>query len=142
MQISLGTVAFGLVVAAGITLAVVGSPEGRGRQQVLEAQAATAAAAAEAAAPKTASADGITLTSVSYDLPTSDREYPAGPHADAMNNNCLACHSAGMVLTQPELSRAEWQGEVNKMVKVYKAPVSPEDAAAVVEYLAQLKPGR
>ena len=31
MQISLGTVAFGLVVAAGITLAAVGSPEERGR---------------------------------------------------------------------------------------------------------------
>ena len=47
-----------------------------------------------------------------------------------------------MVLTQPEMTRAEWQGEVNKMVKTYHAPVSPEDAAAVVEYLAQLKPGR
>ncbi|WP_237480749.1 c-type cytochrome [Lichenibacterium dinghuense] len=142
MQISLGTVAFGLVVAAGITLAIVGSPESRGRQQAAETRAAAAAAAAEAAAPKTASADGVTLTSVSFTLPTNDREYPAGPHADAINGNCLSCHSAGMVLTQPELSRAEWQGEVNKMVKVYKAPVSPEDAAAVVEYLAQLKPGR
>ena len=142
MQISLGTVAFGLVVAAGITLAVVGSPEERGRRQAAADRAEAAAAAAESAAPKTASADGITLTSVSFTLPTSDREYPAGPHSDAINGNCLSCHSAGMVLTQPELSRAEWQGEVNKMVKVYKAPVSPEDAAAVVEYLAQLKPGR
>ena len=105
-------------------------------------RAEAAAAAAEAAAPKTALAGGVTLTSVSFTLPTSDREYPAGPHSDAINGNCLSCHSAGMVLTQPELSRAEWQGEVNKMVKVYKAPVSPEDAAAVVEYLAQLKPGR
>ncbi len=142
MQISLGTVAFGLVIAAGITLAIVGSPEERGRRQVLEARAATAAAAAEAAAPKTATADGITLTSVSFTLPTSDREYPAGPHADAIDGNCLSCHSAAMVLTQPQLSRAEWQGEVTKMVKVYKAPVSPDDVASIVDYLAQMKPGR
>ncbi len=142
MQISFGIIAIGLVAVAGLTLASLGSPDERGRQQVAEARAVAVVAAAEAAAPKTASADGVTLTSVSFALPTSDREYPAGPHSDAINNNCLSCHSAGMVLTQPELSRAEWQSEVNKMVKVYKAPVSPEDAAAVVEYLAQLKPSR
>ena len=142
MQISLGTVAFSLVVAAGLTLSAIGSPAERGRLQVAQERAEAATAAAEAAAPKTASAGGVTLTSVSVALPTSDREFPAGPHADAINGNCLSCHSAGMVMTQPQLSRAEWQGEVTKMVKVYKAPVSPEDAAAVVDYLAQLKPGR
>jgi hypothetical protein len=32
-----------------------------------------------------------------------------------VNGNCLACHSAGMVLTQPALSAAQWRAEVEKM---------------------------
>ena len=90
----------------------------------------------------TVSAGGITLRNAAVTLPSSDRMYPDGPHADVINNNCLTCHSAGMVLTQPQLSRTEWQGEVTKMVKVYKAPVAPDDAALIVDYLAQLKPTR
>ena len=120
MAMSLRIATFLVVSATAITFAVVGSAE---------------------PVPATASAVGISLNSVSLTLPSSDREYPNGIHADAINNNCLACHSAGMVLTQPRLSRAEWQGEVTKMIQVYKAPVEPADAALIVDYLAQLKPG-
>ncbi len=55
-----------------------------------------------------AAGTGITLHSVSVSLPDGDRSFPGGAAADAINNNCLACHSAGMVLTQPHLSRAQW----------------------------------
>ena len=99
-------------------------------------------ARAEGAAATTVSADGVALKSVSVELPTSDRLYPNGPNSQAMNNNCLTCHSAGMVLTQPKLTRAQWQAEVTKMVKVYKAPVAPADVAPIVDYLAQLQPGK
>ncbi len=79
------------------------------------------------------------LQSVNVDLPTSDRMFPGDtPAADAVNNNCLACHSAGMVLTQPRLSRAAWQAEVEKMRDSYKAPVAAEDIPAIVDYLANL----
>ena len=44
-----------------------------------------------------------------------------------------------MVLNQPSLSRADWQGEVDKMRHVYKAPVAEGDAAAIVDYLARTK---
>jgi hypothetical protein len=44
----------------------------------------------------------LELKSVKIDLPDSDRMFTG---ADAINNNCLACHSAGMVLNQPELSK-------------------------------------
>jgi len=44
-----------------------------------------------------------------------------------------------MILTQPPLTRAEWTGEVAKMMHTYKAPVSDEDAAEIVTYLASLK---
>ena len=80
----------------------------------------------------------LVLKSVSVELPTSDRTFPDGPGATEINNNCLVCHSAGMVLNQPALPAA-WAGEVHKMVSVYKAPVSDQDAAAIVAYLTRLK---
>jgi len=76
------------------------------------------------------------------ELPDSDRMFPSGPGSDAINNNCLACHSAGMVLNQPALSKQAWAAEVNKMINVYKAPIAPEDVGAIVEYLTNLKPAK
>jgi hypothetical protein len=81
------------------------------------------------------------LKSVKIDLPDSDRMFP-GPGSEAINNNCLACHSAGMVLNQPALSKQAWTAEVNKMIHVYRAPVAPEDVGAIVEYLTGLKGGK
>ncbi len=78
------------------------------------------------------------LKSVKVDLPDSDKMFE-GPGSDAINNNCLACHSAGMVLNQPALSKQAWTAEVNKMINNYKAPVAPEDVGAIVEYLANVK---
>lgn len=83
-------------------------------------------------------ASAIELKPVKVDLPDSDRMFP-GPGADAINNNCLACHSAGMVLNQPELSKKSWAAEVSKMISAYKAPVAPEDIGAIVDYLARIK---
>ena len=59
-----------------------------------------------------------------------------GPGADAANNNCLACHSAGMVLNQPAMSKAQWQAEVEKMRTAYKAPIDSSDVGSIVDYLA------
>jgi hypothetical protein len=89
-----------------------------------------------AVATTSVSDHGVTLRSVSLDLPDPDRFFPGGEAADAINNNCLACHSAGMVLNQPTLSRDQWQAEVDKMRNTYKAPVAPQDVAAIVNYLA------
>ena len=79
------------------------------------------------------------LKPVKVDLPDSDKMFPDGPGSDAINNNCLACHSADMVLNQPALSKQAWAAEVNKMISVYKAPVAPEDTATIVDYLTALK---
>ena len=80
--------------------------------------------------------------SVSVDLPAGDRVFPGGAAADAINNNCLACHSAGMVLNQPALSKAQWRTEVEKMRTAYKAPMDPKDVDAIVDYLAGMKIAR
>jgi mono/diheme cytochrome c family protein len=87
--------------------------------------------AARAASP-------LELQSVTVELPDSDRSFPPGPGSDAVTNNCLVCHSAGMVLNQPALSKPAWTAEVNKMITAYKAPVAPEDVAAIVDYLVGL----
>lgn len=85
-----------------------------------------------------ASAAPLTLKSVSVQFPDGMRMFP-GPGADAINNNCLACHSAGMVLNQPAMPKPVWQAEVEKMIHIYKAPVAQGDVAAIVDYLARTK---
>lgn len=85
----------------------------------------------------TASAkDGFDFKSETFDLPTGERTF-TGPGADPVNNNCLTCHSAGMVTVQPKLSKETWQGIVKKMINVYKAPVPDADVAPIVDYLSK-----
>jgi cytochrome c5 len=80
----------------------------------------------------------LSLKSVNGDLPFGDRMFPDGPGSDLVNSNCLACHSAGMVLNQPALSKAQWHTEVEKMRTAYKAPIDPKDVDAIVDYLVRL----
>jgi cytochrome c5 len=81
----------------------------------------------------------LSLTSVTVDLPFGDRTFPDGPGADLVNSNCLACHSAGMVLNQPALTKAQWRTEVEKMRTAYKAPIDPKDVYAILDYLVSVK---
>ena len=99
-----------------------------------------ALAAGVALSPCCAQAEGkLSLRSVSVDLPAGDRMFPGGSGADAINNNCLACHSAGMVLNQPALPKAEWEAEVDKMRAAYKAPIDAKDVDAILDYLVSIK---
>jgi hypothetical protein len=66
-------------------------------------------------------------------------DFPGSHAADAINSNCLASHSTGMVPTQRRLTRAQWRAEVDKMRNTYKAPISATDGPAVDNYLADLK---
>ena len=81
----------------------------------------------------------LSLRSVNVDLPMGDRMFPNGAGADAVNNNCLSCHSAGMVLNQPALSKPQWRAEVDKMIAAYKAPIDPKDIDAIVDYLVSIR---
>ena len=85
-----------------------------------------------------AQASAFQFKSFNVELPQGDRMF-TGAGADAVNNNCLACHSAGMVLNQPALPKATWEAEVHKMITTYKAPVDEQDVAAIVEYLVKTK---
>jgi len=51
--------------------------------------------------------------------------------------HCAICHSLDyIVMNSPFQDRAGWDKTVTKMVKVMGAPLTPEDSAAIVEYLA------
>ena len=85
----------------------------------------TLAAPAAWAAPKTIA------------LPDETAAFRPGPGMDVAEANCRACHSTDYVNTQPpKKGAAFWDAEVQKMVKVFGAPISAEDAKAITDYLA------
>jgi cytochrome c5 len=131
MDRSFSALAHAAAIAAGVVLFTIGT-SGR-----LGGASPVAAAEQSTPAPSEVSANGVTLRSVNVDNPDSDRMFE-GPGADVVNNNCLSCHSAGMILTQPRMPRATWQAEVEKMRNTYKAPVDAKDVPVIVDYLAGL----
>jgi cytochrome c5 len=143
MPISMSTVAYGAAVFGGLTLFAIGHPAGELAPSPTTPGLAVAPAGPSpvtAAAPAHAvSAAGFTLTSTTVDLPSSGRMFPPGPGMEVTQRNCTACHSVGMVMNQPKLSDAAWDGEVHKMLAVYKAPIDAADVPAIVAYLASIK---
>ena len=60
-----------------------------------------------------------------------------GPGLAAFQANCNSCHSLDyVVMNSPFLDRAGWDAAVTKMIKVYGAPISADDAKAITDYLA------
>jgi cytochrome c5 len=58
------------------------------------------------------------------------------PGRDLVVASCNACHSLDYIpMNSPFLDRKGWEGSVNKMVKVMGAPVPPEEAKQIVDYL-------
>ena len=73
-----------------------------------------------------------------YELPEETATLAAGPNHDLVAGNCVSCHSAEYISTQPRSfadPKAFWTAEVTKMRKVYGAPVTEADVPAIVDYL-------
>jgi hypothetical protein len=126
-MINAAQVGFGAAILAGVVLAIIGHPGPKD----LPPPAATSA---PTNAPQT-----FVLKSVSVELPASDMTFPGGAAAEAINANCLSCHSASMVLTQPNLAREAWAAEVDKMIHAFKAPIDQRNTTAIVDYLSETK---
>ena len=75
---------------------------------------------------------------VRIELPASDEPFPAGTGADIASSQCLICHSAGMILTQPPLKKDEWRAEIVKMRSVYGAPIPDDQVDGLLEYLTAI----
>ena len=72
---------------------------------------------------------------VSVTMPPDPATFKPGPGSAAVLGNCLTCHSAAYVSTQPPLDHAHWDAEVTKMRKAYGAAISDADQATIVDYL-------
>jgi len=92
-----------------------------------------------AAAISALSFEPVTAAPISYDLPPETAAFKPGQNLELVMNNCTGCHSADYIATQPRGPKYKqdfWRAEVNKMIKVYGAPISEADVAGIVEYLA------
>jgi sulfite dehydrogenase (cytochrome) subunit B len=75
---------------------------------------------------------------IAYELPPEAVAFRPGPNLEAVVNNCSGCHSADYIATQPRGEKFKedfWRTEVNKMIKVYGAPIADADVPKIVEYL-------
>jgi cytochrome c5 len=75
---------------------------------------------------------------VRVELPANDAPFPSGTGAEIASSQCLICHSAGMVLTQPPLKKDEWRAEIVKMRSAYGAPIPEDQVDALSEYLKNI----
>ena len=76
-------------------------------------------------------------------------ELRPGLGVEAARANCVACHSTDYIVRQPPMDSKRWEAEVAKMITVFGAPIGPEDANTIAQYLtsaygppAKAAPGR
>ncbi len=73
-----------------------------------------------------------------YQLPEETAMLRPGAGLETAQNNCGACHSADYINTQPpKQGQGFWEAEVQKMIKVYGAPIEAADAKTIAEYVAK-----
>ena len=61
-----------------------------------------------------------------------------GPGQQVVEDNCGSCHSLDYLRRNSLfLDRKGWQSEVTKMTNAFGAPVTPEDAKTIVDYLVK-----
>jgi hypothetical protein len=72
-----------------------------------------------------------------YLLPEETARLRPEQNVEIAEVNCAACHSTDYINVQPRgKGRAFWTAEVNKMIKVFGAPIEQQDAAKIIDYLA------
>jgi cytochrome c5 len=71
----------------------------------------------------------------SITLPDSTVSMEEGVGKDITSSYCRICHSLDYITTQQKFTKAKWQAEVTKMIKVYGAPISEENAKIIADYI-------
>lgn len=92
--------------------------------------------------PSASLGTGFAFANAAITLPADTSTLPPGPNADLVTANCLACHSATMLTTQPALKPEQWQATIKKMREVYKAPIAEGDVPAIAQYLEDMSAKR
>lgn len=74
---------------------------------------------------------------VTYKKPIETAKFLSGTNSVKAVSNCLICHSADYVSSQPPLSRTAWKSIVVKMQKVHGAPILDSEVDPIVDYLVR-----
>ena len=80
----------------------------------------------------------ITGEAARIELPPGDDVLPDRRHAEAVDRNCLSCHSTETILNQPALSRDVWKAEIDKMRTAFGAQIDPEADDDILAYLTAI----
>jgi sulfite dehydrogenase (cytochrome) subunit B len=70
-----------------------------------------------------------------FTLPRESVKLKPGSGAEIATAQCLVCHSADYISTQPLLTRGQWQASVIKMQQKYGAPIPTNTIERLVDYL-------
>ncbi len=73
----------------------------------------------------------------SLKLPPETARLKPGPGAELVTAQCLLCHSADYISTQPRLTRPAWKASVLKMQQKYGAPIATNNVDALTDYLVK-----
>ena len=73
------------------------------------------------------------------ELPQVEAKLPDGPGRDAVTTACVLCHSTRYITMQPAFPRETWAASVEKMRKVFGAPITNEQVPAIVDYLVSIR---
>ena len=87
------------------------------------------------AAPAGPAAGGVR----SITLPNLQPELPPGQGRETVAAGCILCHSTRYITGQPKFPRATWAASVDKMRKVYGAPIRDEQVPVIVDYLVAIR---
>lgn len=70
-------------------------------------------------------------------LPPETARLKPGAGVETVNAQCLLCHSADYISTQPRLTPTGWKATVVKMQQKFGAPIPTNKVDQLVAYLVQ-----
>jgi hypothetical protein len=70
-----------------------------------------------------------------WKLPPETARLKPAPGVELVTGNCLVCHSADYISTQPPMNRKKWEATVLKMKAKYGAPLMTNNIDPIVTYL-------
>jgi mono/diheme cytochrome c family protein len=80
----------------------------------------------------------LPAASLEIELPQDTTRLRAAAGADVASQQCSTCHSADYVAIQPPgKPLAFWKAEVEKMKKVYGAPIPDDQIEPIAQYLTR-----
>ncbi|MBI3852168.1 MAG: cytochrome c [Verrucomicrobia bacterium] len=79
----------------------------------------------------------VIAAEMQFSLPPETNRFKPGAGSEIAATQCIICHSADYISTQPPMPRAFWKAGVQKMQKVYGAPIPEEQVEPLVDYLVK-----